>query len=282
MTGGTNSDTPLVSIVLVNFRTPKMTLECLDSLHQHCRSIPTEIIVVDNGSYDDSLDRLAHAPTRPVIVPLPVNVGFGAGCNAGAQAARGTYIYLLNTDTLMEEDSVRVLADFLDTHANAVAVGSKLRHADGKVQQSALYFPTPLRVFFGGAAGQRFPALRKHVSMFLPEELLHTPRQVDWCVGASLMIRADAYRKCGGFDESFFLYAEEIDLCHRLAQYGEIWYTPETTVVHLEGASLEGEISPQRMAFMAAGRRYYYRKYYSRLGALVCNLADSGARWSKD
>lgn len=278
---------PLVSIVLVNFRTPAMTLDCVASLARHCRAVSSEIIVVDNGSGDNSLERLRDAAVPLIIEPLSVNVGFGGGCNAGARVARGKYIYLLNTDTLMEEDSVGVLAGFLERTDSAVAVGSRLRRPDGTLQRAAFRFPTPLRVLLGAenvgeVLERRFPALRDRLSLFIPEERLATPCRVDWCSGASLMIRASAYHEIGGFDEDFFLYAEEIDLCHRLLRFGETWFTPETAVIHLEGASHEeGPISNRRMGYMAAGRRLYYRKHHSFAGACLCNLADGGGALAK-
>ncbi len=287
MTESASAPAPLVSIVLVNFRTPGLTLDCVASLERHCRAVPFEIIVTDNASGDDSLARLRESGAPLVVVPLPVNVGFGGGCNAGARVAKGKYIYLLNTDTLMEEDSVAALANFLETHPSAVAVGSRLRHADDTMQKAAFLFPTPLRVFFGAehvgeAIERRIPALRGMLSLFIPEERLTEPCRVDWCSGASLMIRAEAYHGVGGFDETFFMYAEEVDLCRRLRAYGETWFFPGTTVRHLEGASHgEGPVSPRRMGYMAAGRRLYYKKHHSFPGACLCNLADWGAALTK-
>ncbi len=279
--------TPLVSVVLVNYKTPAMTLDCLESLSRHCRSVPAEIIVADNNSGDDSVERLRKSSVPLVVVPMPVNLGFGGGCNAGARLARGRYIYLLNTDTLMRDDNIRILVDFLEQKPAAVAVGSRLCYPDGTRQRSAFNFPSPWRVFFGAegigeALERRFPFLGGKLSMFVPDERLARPCRVDWCHGASLMFRADAYRQVGGFDEGFFMYAEELDLCRRLTPLGEIWYTPETTVVHFEGAShAEGPISDRRMGYMAAGRRRYYQKHHSFLGAALCNLADGGGSLAK-
>ena len=278
---------PVVSIVLVNFRTPAMTLECVKSLASHCRAIPSEIIVVDNGSGDNSVECLRDSPVPLVLVPLPVNIGFGGGCNAGARVAKGEYIYLLNNDTLMEEDSVRALVDFLKDTPSAVAVGSGLCCLDKTPQLAAFNFPTPLRILVGArnigpAIERRFPSLRNRLSLFIPPERLTAPCRVDWCVGASLMIRASAYRETGGFDEDFFLYSEEVDLCRRLLPFGEIWFNPKTVVIHLEGASLkEGEISERRLGYIAAGRRLYYRKHNSFLGSCLCNLADAGGGLAK-
>ncbi len=278
---------PSVSAVLVNFRTPGMTLDCVRSITEHCRATPHEIIVVENGSGDDSADRLRAEGEGFLLVTLPVNIGFGGGCNAGAREAKGKYIYLLNTDTLLHEDSAGVLARFLDSAPSAAAAGSRLIGRDGKAQRAAFNFPTAARVFFGAegvgeAVERRMPALRGRLSQFIPEERLRAPCRVDWCCGASLMIRADAYRGVGGFDEDFFLYAEETDLCRRLLAFGETWFTPETTVTHLEGATFgEGKISPLRMGYMAAGRKLYYKKHHSAAGALLCNIADCGGAFAK-
>ncbi|MDR1744870.1 MAG: glycosyltransferase family 2 protein [Planctomycetota bacterium] len=274
---------PLVSIVLINFRMPEMTLGCVASIARHCRG-PVEIIVVDNNSGDDSLEKLRESAVPFVTVPSPVNTGFSGGCNAGARAAMGKYIYLLNNDTLREDDSAGILADFLEKNPGAVAAGSGLRFPDGTPQRAAFLFPAPLRVFFGAehvgeAVERRIPALRGALSMFIPEERVQKPCRVEWCSGASLMVRAEAYRAVGGFDEDFFVYAAEVEFCKRLVPYGETWFVPGTTVIHLEGASQP--ISDRRMGYMAAGRKLYYKKFHSFPYACLCNLADCGGALAK-
>ncbi len=131
----------------------------------------------------------------------------------------------------------------------------------------------------GEAIERRVPFLRGRLSLFIPEERLREPRPVDWCSGASLMVRADAYRAIGGFDEDFFVYASEVEFCKRLHDQGEIWFLPDTTIIHLEGAS--HTVSDRRMGYMAAGRKLYYKKFHSFPGACLCNLADWGGALAK-
>lgn len=272
---------PLVSFLLVNYRSPEMTLNCLDSIDRHCRKIKHEILVVDNGSGDDSLERLAGAPTPIKLISSPANLGFGGGCKRAAREASGRYFYLLNTDTVLREDSAAILADFLDRNPDAVAAGSRLALPDGQTQPSAACLPSFWRIaagrdIIGSLIYKHWPALGKQFVFFLPQDLLSRPRPVDWCVGASLMVRSSAYRQIGGFDENFFLYAEELDLCRRLATYGQVWFTPETTVTHLDGGSSQGRISARRLSYIAAGHRYYYRKHHGRLSANLYVAADFG------
>lgn len=272
---------PLVSFLLVNYRTPDLTLACLESIHRHCRNPRYEVVVVDNASGDDSPARLRTGPAPITLVTSPVNLGFGGGCNLAARQARGRYLYLLNTDTELGEDSAAVLAEFLEKRPSAVAVGSRLIGPDGQTQASAAYFPSWLRLVAGRekmstALQVRFPGLSERLTYFLPQTSLQEPRRVDWCVGASLMVRAAAYTRVGGFDENFFMYAEEVDLCRRLAGEGEIWFTPATTVLHLDGASSPAQLSDQRLRYIAAGHRLYFRKHLPRAKCWLYVATDYG------
>lgn len=257
---------PKISFILVNYRTPDLTIACIRSLQEHTRAYTHEIVLADNASGDGSAERIRAECPDAIVVESPVNRGFGAGCNAAAAAASGEYLYLLNTDTLLHEDSAAVLARFLDGHPEAVAVGSRLHYPDGSHQASASWFPSLLSIVAGrevvsGILYRLWPAAARRIMPGPPEESLRAPLHVDWCVAASLMVRAYAYRAVNGFDEDFFMYAEEMDLCLRLSRHGQVWFTPETSVLHLEGASGGTELNATRLARIAAGHRLYFKKH---------------------
>ncbi|MDR0361588.1 MAG: glycosyltransferase family 2 protein [Planctomycetota bacterium] len=262
---------PLVSFILVNYRTPDMTINCVRSIRERT-AIPHEVVVADSDSGDGSAGKIRVACPGAIVTELDRNLGFGAGCNAAARLAGGKYLYLLNTDTLLHEDSADVLARFLAVRPGVVAVGSRLFYPDGSPQASASKYPSLLGLVAGRDALARmvhpvWPSLGRALASSPPAEWLKEPIRADWCVGASLMVRAGAYRGVGGFDEDFFMYAEETDLCLRLSKLGEIWYTPETAVLHLEGGSGGLEPNPARLARIAAGHRLYFEKHVGRLAA---------------
>lgn len=262
-------DSPLISFILVNYRTPDLTIACVRSIQRFSTTYPVEIVIADNASGDDSVERLRSELSGIVLVEEKRNWGFGAGCNAAARAAGGDFFYLLNTDTLLLEDSAAILADFLAAKPQAVAVGSRLQYPDGTRQISACNFPTYLSLLAGRDAFvdvlHRFlPSAARHFMACPPEDLLREPLRVDWCVGASLLVRADAYRRVNGFDEDFFMYADEMDLCLRLSRLGEIWYTPATSILHFEGGSDGMDMNASRVARIVAGQRLYYQKHFPR------------------
>ena len=258
---------PRVSFILVNYRTPEMTIDCIRSIEKHVK-IAYEIVLAENASGDGSAERIRKACPEVNIVEPARNRGFGAGCNAAAAPAKGEFLYLLNTDTLLHEDSAAILVSLLEKNPEAVAVGSRLYFPDGSPQASAAYFPTLFSVLAGreviiNILHRIWPGASRKLMASPPDEWLQAPLRVEWCVGASLMVRTSAYRAIGGFDEDFFMYAEEMDLCFRLSKLGEIWYTPQTSVLHLEGGSGGLELNPMRLARIAAGHRLYFKKHYS-------------------
>lgn len=278
---------PLVSVIVVNYRTPELTRSCLDSLARVSSSVAFEAIVVDNSEDAAQTERLAGMLPWARVVPSPYNVGFGRACNLGATLARGRYLFLLNSDAAVAGDVVGGLAGFLEAHPQAAAVGCLIENPDGTPEPSAARFPTPLRILAGrdrlvSLLRGPLPALARRLEFFLEPGGLTAPTRVDWCIGAALMLRAEAFHRLGGFDPNIFLYAEELDLCKRLDGAGwEIWFTPGVRVRHLGAGSQSTPTDALRMARIASGHRYYYRKHHGPLGALACLLADISAAAAK-
>lgn len=275
-------ETPVVSVLLVNYNTARLTSHCLESLALASR-LPHEIILVDNASRDGSVPLLSRRFPGVRLVANRANRGFGPAVNQAAALARGRYLFLLNPDTELKEDSLRRLADFLDAHPQAGAAGCALSSPGGALQPSAARFPTPLRVAAGrevavAALERRWPSLASRLTFFYPPGALRQPTRVDWCVGAALMVRKAAFDLVGGFDPRIFLYGEEVDLCLRLDRAGwPTYFYPGTAVVHLGAASSDGETNPRRLALVAAGHRYLYRKHWGSLGGTLFILVELAA-----
>jgi hypothetical protein len=236
-----------VAVIIVNYRTPKLTMKCLQSLEQEQSSFrKLEAMVVDGGSGDGSAEELAAWIGRPEyrdwvdLLALDLNGGYGWANNEamralGKKAEQPDYIQVLNPDTEVESGAVKVLAEYLDNNPRVAAVGSQLFEPDGSKAGSAFNFPTLRGELARGARTGLFDRL-----LNVPP-IAVTPRAataVDWVTGASVMFRTEALRQVGLFDEGFFLYHEEIELMWRLRRARwAIAFEPRSRVRHVGGAA---------------------------------------------
>ena len=220
-----------VSAIVVSHNSRAHLRRCLDSLAPQV----AETIVVDASSTDGSVDELGGVG----VMRLEENRGYGAALNAGAARARGDLLLLLNADTWALPGAVDELARALGETPRAGVAGPKLLNEDGSTQQSVRGFPTPWRLATEYFFLRWFAPRSRALNAFYAAGFDHaTPRTVEWLVGAALLVRRNAYESVGGFDESFFMYNEEVDFCYRLAQAG--WSTifvPSAQFGHVGGAS---------------------------------------------
>jgi N-acetylglucosaminyl-diphospho-decaprenol L-rhamnosyltransferase len=248
-----------MAVAIINWNTRDLLRDCLRSV---AAERPDEIVVVDNGSTDGSV-AMVHAEFPQVIVEVRAdNPGYGAAANTALQRCRAKYVLLLNSDTLLHGGTLEALTAALDAHPTAGLVGPRVINPDGSLQPSCFPFPGPAvplmkRQPFAGLAG-----LVPSLALRFPVRFAHNrERQVPWVVGAVLAIRRAAFEAVDGFDETFHMYYEEVDLCYRLAGAGwATWFTPAATVVHLGGAS-----TAQRRASMllrlSRSERDFYRRH---------------------
>jgi N-acetylglucosaminyl-diphospho-decaprenol L-rhamnosyltransferase len=281
-----NSPSVRLWVVIVNYRTASLTLDCLVSLElEHQRGTQMRVVVVDNASGDDSLAvlheglaKLQH-PNWIELKAMPRNGGFAYGNNAVLQQASEApnppdYILLLNPDAALREGAIAPLIEFLDEHPKVGLVGSRLEDPDGTPQTSAFRFPSLWNELDRGLRLGFISRLIQHRALDLP--IVMKPCLSDWVAGASLMIRREVLTSAGLFDEDYFLYFEEVDFCHRAQQAGwECWYVPESRVVHLVGQSTgvtDTRRSPQRMPqYWFESRRRYFLKFH---GVVYTAMAD--------
>jgi N-acetylglucosaminyl-diphospho-decaprenol L-rhamnosyltransferase len=264
-------------VVIVNYKTASLTLDCLASLlAEHQRGQEMRVIVVDNASGDDSLAVLHEGLTRLQypnwieVKAMPRNGGFAYGNNAVLQQAIETlhppdYILLLNPDAALREGAIAPLIQFLDEHPKVGLVGSRLEDPDGTAQTSVFRFPSLWNELDRGLRLGFISRLLQHRALDLP--IVMKPCLADWVAGASLMIRREVLTSAGLFDEDYFLYFEEVDFCHRAQQAGwECWYVPESRVVHLVGQSTgvtDTRRLPQRIPqYWFESRQRYFLKFH--------------------
>jgi len=258
-----------VTAVIVHYRTPRQTLLAARGVIETAPD--AEVLVVDNDSRDGIAQALSSELPEVRLIVEPHNGGYGAACNRGAGESERPYLLFLNSDAYVGEGAVTFLTAALEADREAAAVGPRLVNPDGTLQPSIRRLPTPWRIFCE-SAGLAFLSggrgiLRGHTAT---EEDHSRPRAVEALMGAALLVRRAAFEEIGGFDEDFFLYAEETDLMARWRDRGyRLLYEPRAEVVH-EGGASGGDLL---FGDLHAGLERYTRKHHGRFAALFVRLA---------
>ncbi len=271
------SETPNVSVIIVSYNTRELLRECLESLSGE----GAEIIVIDNASSDGSAPMVAECFPQVKLIANPENRGFGAACNQGLQVARGRYALILNADIRAEPGALRRLVEFMDAHPEAAACGGQLRYPDGRIQPSCARELSLWWVFCEQSLlAKLFPRTRLFGGYWRTYWDFSSTIETEQVMGACLMLRrrsTDRKVRAAGFplfDESYFLYCEDTDLCYRIRQAGgKIYYVHDAVFVHHLGASGE----PQRaemVIYYNRGKERYFRKFHGAWRAWVCRLLN--------
>ena len=229
-----------VTSIIVSFNTRDHTRACLDSLHTQMRETDAETIVVDNDSHDGSADVIAERFPRVDLIRLRSNIGFAAANNLAAKRASGEYLLLLNPDTVVLDDALERLLAFAEANPKAGIWGGRTVFADGSLNPSSCWRRMTLWNQFCRATG--LASLIHNSAIFNTEAYggwkRDSVRNVDIVTGCFMLIRRSLWEELGGFDESFFMYGEDADLCLRSRKLGaRPMITPEATIVHHGGAS---------------------------------------------
>lgn len=276
-----------IAVVIVSYRSAPLTIACLDSLaRERAAGRPADLkaVVVDNDSGDAAplAEAIATRGWSPWVslVRAPRNGGFGYGNNLGAAVARrqwnSQWIHFLNPDTQVQPGAILALRDWLVARPCAALAGSRFLNGDGSSWPFAFRFPGLASEVEGGLSFRPISRLlRRYV---VPRAMGGEPTRVDWVSGASVMLRAAALADLKGFDEGFFLYFEETDLCLRARQAGwETWYIPDSLVTHIAGQSTGvtcRDQAPRRLpAYWYESRRHYFVLNHGRLHAAAIDAA---------
>ncbi|NHB77057.1 glycosyltransferase family 2 protein [Rhodobacter calidifons] len=258
---------PTVLTVLLNWRTADMTLRAADSAERAMQGIAGGIVVVDNDSGDGSFEKMSAAlKDRPRfrVVQSGRNGGFGAGNNVGIRLGlpggeRPDFVYILNSDAFPAPDAIRRLLDYLEAHPKVGIAGSYIHGPDGEAHVTCFRFPSVASEFEGAARTGPISRLLRHRSVAIGVPEVTGP--VDWLAGASMMLREAVIREVGIFDETFFLYFEETDLCRRAAEAG--WpthFVRESRVEHIGSVSTGMKGWKRVPGYWFDSRWHYFRK----------------------
>jgi GT2 family glycosyltransferase len=261
-----------LSIIIVNWNTCEMLASCLQSVQESLARFPlaagaaAEILVVDNASRDGSAAMLQARFPDVRLIHNRFNVGFACANNKAIVQSQGEYILLLNPDTVVHDDGLAQLVQFLDAHPQAGVAGSRLLNPDGSLQVSCAPFPTLSRELWRMLHLDRLSA---YGVCAMHRWSLEQPRQVDAVQGASLLVRRALLDQVGLLDEEYFMYTEEIDLCYRIHRAGwQIYWVPASRVTHYGGQSTR-LVASDMFLHLYLSKVQYVRKHH---GAASANL----------
>ncbi len=245
---------PLVSAIIVSWNTRELLAAAVRSLL--AATPQPEVIVVDNGSRDGSVAMVRREFPQVRLLVNEVNRGFAAANNQGMAAARGRYFLLLNSDAALRRGALRTMVAYAEAHPRVGVVGARLLFPDGRWQ----------------AEGSPFPSLRDEFLRMLGLDRLWAvgvergdrPYETDWVQGAAMLVRREVWEETGGFDESFFMYGEEVEWCARIKAAGwRIAVVPQAEIIHHGGASV-GRVPLAKRTLVYRGKRHFFRRHRGR------------------
>jgi GT2 family glycosyltransferase len=270
-----------VAALVVSYNTAETTLDCLAALGRS-RDVTLRVLVYDNASRDGSADAIQAALPDAILVRGGENLGFGRASNVLSEMTDGCDVLLVNSDCIVGETTIADCVAFLDAQPGASAVACQLRNRDGSVQNSCRAFPSiwgeVSRVVLPYQFLRHMPGLGAY---YMGGWSHNETRPVPQPSGAFLLVRGGAWGPGPLFDERFFMYYEDVDLCRRLWRHGPVWFYAGTTAVHL-GEQSSSRVRPVMASALALSRHRYFEKWHGRVAALFVDTVGglaSTTRW---
>lgn len=270
-----------LSIITLSYNTKKILTDCIKSVERYTKDIKFEIIVIDNASTDGSVDLIKKLKGKGLIAKAVLNkknLGFSKANNQGMKLARGRYVLLLNSDTLIKDSVLKEMVDYMDKNPDVGIASCSLKDPDGKLQATGGYFPTLVRVF-SWMTIQDFPFVDNIIKPFHPmkdrtsspnKKFYKEAQELDWVTGAFFLMNRKAMKKNGYLDEDYFMYTEEVDYCYRLSKRGwKVMHLPMWSITHLARASSTSEFA---LLSEYKGIKTFYQKHYSKLHFIMLRL----------
>lgn len=269
-----------LAIVVVNYQTPQLVIDCLESLLIDIDSSNAAVVVVDNRSGDNSADLIEewlnrHGGERCHLIRSDTNNGFSSGNNIGIESVSADYFLLLNSDTIVRPNAIKILLDTAKNNAAVGLIGPRLEWADAKPQESCFRYHTPFSELIGSA---KTSVVTKLLTRFVvPQQVSEMTQYYDWLSFACVLVRSDVFSRIGLMDDGYFMYFEDVEFCRRAVREGwRLMYQPAAHVVHLRGGSSPLKaMAKQRKRlpryFYESRTRFFYQAY-GRSGLLAANL----------
>lgn len=263
-----------VSIIIVNYRTVSLIIDCIKSIKEYTSHIDYEIIVVDNYSNDDFQSKIQSVYPDVICIQLKSNMGFGVANNEGFKVANGRNLLCLNPDTILLNNAIKILSNYLDANNHVGACGGNLFDEN---KHPTLSFRRILPSIYWEF---------NELCWLLPERIQYRsnrifnntskPLPVGYITGADLMIKRIVIDKVEGFSPDFFMYYEETDLCNRIKKSGwDIHSVPNAKIMHLESKSFNTDgncINKKKVMFIEKGRQVYYHRNHSKFHQKIANI----------
>lgn len=250
-----------VSVIIVNWNTAQVTCDCLESVYQQPDGIDFEVIVVDNASSDDSVAVIEEKFPQVVLIENDDNRGFAVANNQGIAIAKGKYVLLLNSDTVVLDNAIEKAVEFADTRCDAAVIGCRVLNPDKSLQPTCFMYPSVLNMVLSASYLYKiFPNSkffgRERMSWWDRED----EREVEVVTGCFMLVRREAMEQVGTMDERFFMYGEETDWCYRFKQAGwNVMFSPCAQIIHLGGAS-SNQIKPAMKMQLSASLLQFVKK----------------------
>ncbi|PIP26410.1 MAG: hypothetical protein COS71_00590 [Candidatus Moranbacteria bacterium CG06_land_8_20_14_3_00_40_12] len=238
-----------LSIIIVNYQSELYLQKCLASLFRFNPGIDFEIVVVNNDE-KEKLEKTKEKFPSVVLINSPQNNGFGAACNLGVRHAKGDLLFFLNPDTEVLSDNLSILLDRFVENKKIGVLGPKLVTMEGKTQP-----------WCAGKDFSFWELIKNNFGVIASRKIWESENetQADWVSGAALFVRQELFDKIGGFDEKFFMYGEDIDLCRRIREEKyEVRFCPQASILHLGGKSQRNFLEQKRQYFKSLC--YYLKK----------------------
>ena len=276
-----------LSVIIINYNSKQVLVNCLRSLMQSINSALTEIFVIDNVSSQSIKDIEQGFPSVKFIYNEK-NIGFAAANNIGIKKATGEYILLLNPDTIVNENSFLPMIKYLDEHNDVGIVGCKIFNANGEIERSTHSFPSLIKEFMhANEFLKNFIGYDSYLAKFLKKIFKSKSlesywdhnciKDVDHVTGACMMVKKEAIDKVGLLDEAFFLYNEEVEWSYRFKQAGyKSVFVPDSNIIHLFGYSTKQRVQKQTVNQLLVeryrGMFYFFQKHYSFIKLLILRI----------
>jgi len=265
-----------VSVIIVNWNTRDILCDCLRSVYEQTKDISFEVIVVDNASIDYSVKMIKEEFLNVIVIENSENRGFAAANNQGIAIARGRYVLLLNSDTVVLDGTIAKTVMFADAHPEAAVIGCRVLNPDRTLQPTCFMFPSVLNMLLLTTyLSKLFPKSRffgrEQISWWDRTEV----REVDVVTGCFMLVRRIAIEQVGLMDERFFMYGEETDWCYRFKKAGwRILFTQGAEIIHIGKAS-SNQMKPQMVLQLKASILLFFRKHRSKFSYIfACFLVS--------